>query len=72
MPTSDAPLTITRDITRDPIAGSAAPRLIVRCLHGTTTLDLPTPVDDATERRLTAVAVLQHYSTTGCSCTRSI
>ena len=62
----DAPLTITREA----VPGSAAPRLIVRCLHATTTLILPTPLAAAAERRLTAVAVLQHYSITGCSCTR--
>jgi hypothetical protein len=64
---ADAPLTITREA----IPGRAAPRLIVHCPHGTTTLDLPTPLAVAAERSLTAVAILQHYSTTGCSCTRS-
>jgi hypothetical protein len=64
MAAADPPLTITR------ASGAAAPRLIVRCPHATTTLDLPTPLDAAAERSLTAVAVLQHYSITGCSCTR--
>jgi hypothetical protein len=66
MAAADAPLTITRE----PVPGSAAQTLAVRCLHATTTLDLPTSLDAAAERSLTAVAVLQHYSTTGCSCMR--
>jgi hypothetical protein len=66
MAATEAPLTITREC----IAGTAAPRLVIRCPHGTTTLNLPLPLDAAAERRLTAVAVLQHYSITGCSCTR--
>jgi hypothetical protein len=57
-------------ITRESVAGSTAPTLVVRCPHGTTTLDLPTSLAAAV-RSLTAVAILQHYSTTGCSCTRS-
>ena len=66
MPSADATLTITRE----PVAGTAAPTLVLRCPHGTTTLDLPSPLAAAAERSLTAVAVLQHYSTTGCSCMR--
>jgi hypothetical protein len=67
MAAADASLTITRE----PVAGSTAPQLVVRCLHGTTTLDLPALLAAAAARSLTAVAILQHYSTTGCSCTRS-
>ena len=66
MAAAEAPLTITRE----PVAGSTAMRLVLRCPHGTTTLNLPMPLAAAAARSLTAVAVLQHYSTTGCSCTR--
>jgi hypothetical protein len=66
MPSTDAMLTITLE----PPASSAAQTLVIRCPHGTTTLDLPALLDAAAKRSVTAVAVLQHYSTTGCSCTR--
>jgi hypothetical protein len=67
MAAAEASLTITRA----PVAGSPAQRLVLRCPHGTTTLNLPLPLAAAAARSLTTVAILQHYSITGCSCTRS-
>ena len=66
MPPADATLTISVEL--DP-AGSS-PTLVVRCSHGTTTLPLPETADAAAERAATTLVVLQHYTTTGCSCTR--
>ena len=66
MPTTDATLTITIE----PDHAGAARTLVVRCPHGTTTLPLPTVADAAAERVATTLAVLQHYRTTGCGCTR--
>ncbi len=66
MPTSDATLTIT--IEPDPAGGART--LVVRCRHGTTTLPLSETADVAAERAATTLAVLQHYRTTGCNCTR--
>ena len=67
MDLSDTTLTITTE--QDPSA--AAPMLRMQCAHGTTTLTLPVAVDGAAERVATTLAVLQHYRTTGCSCTRT-
>ncbi len=66
MDLSETTLSITTE--QDPSA--SAPLLRMQCAHGTTTLTLPVAVDRAAERVATTLAVLQHYRTTGCSCTR--
>ncbi len=66
MPGADATLTIS--IGHDPNADSRM--LLVRCPHGTTTLPLPPDAPADAERAAVTLAVLQHYRTTGCTCTR--
>ena len=66
MPTSDATLTITIE----PDDAGAGRTLTVRCPHGRTTLPLSETADIVAERVATTLAVLQHYRTTGCGCTR--
>ncbi len=66
MPGVDATLTIT--VETDP--ATAARTLVIRCPHAVTTLPLPTTAEAAAERTATTLAVLKHYSTTGCACGR--
>ena len=65
MPPPDPTLTTSIDdaINRQPR------RLTVRCPHGHTTLPLPSVPNLPAERVATVLAVLQHYSATGCACT---
>ena len=64
------PSETTLSITTEQGPSAAAPMLRMQCTHGTTTVALPVAADRAAERVATTRAVLQHYRTTGCSCTR--
>ena len=67
MPPADATLTIS--VEPDP--AGISPTLVVRCPHGRTTLPLAATADAAAERTATTLVVLQHYTITGCRCTRA-